>query len=124
MLETVSEILEREASEDAVAGFIEWRKALKKPLTTRAASMIAKTLREIKRCGGDADEALDLAAEHGYQTMKAAWYWDIQRRSEPQLKTINGGRNGQSNNNQRSDPALEQIARLAGLEQAQGDGCL
>lgn len=122
MLETVSEILERVASKDAVAGFIELRKVLKKPLTARAASMIAKTLHEITAGGGDADEALDLAAEHGWQTIKTGWYWNLKAQESQPLRVINGGRNEQPNNNQRRDPALEQIARLTGLDQTSGNG--
>jgi len=85
MLETPAEILCHAASADAVHSFIAWRKATKKPLTERAAMMIAKTLREITGAQGDADEALDLAQEHGWQTIKTDWYWRI--------KNGNGNRN-------------------------------
>lgn len=112
MLETPSQILEHEASADAVRGFIQWRKMTKKPLTERAALLICKTLREITGKGGDADEALDLAQEHGWQTIKVDWYWRI--------KNGNGNRSNQSHPQieQRSDPALEQALRLSGLGEA------
>lgn len=77
MIETPAEILEHEASADAVRSFISWRKLTKKPLTERAALLIAKTLRQITGAGGDADEALDLAQEFGWQTIKFDWYWRI-----------------------------------------------
>lgn len=113
MLETPKEILMHEASEDACAAFIDWRKALKKPLTARAAALIAKTLRDITAQGGDADDALDLAQEHGWQTIKADWYWKQRPR---QMKVINGGTHEQPYRleaGQRPDAALEQIARIA-----------
>jgi len=100
MLETPAQILEHEASRDAVQGFIAWRKMTRKPLTERAACLIAKTLRCITGAGGDADEALDLAQEHGWQTIKPQWYWKI--------------KDGERHFAQ-PDRALEQIARLARL---------
>tara|TARA_R110000803_G_scaffold208238_1_gene276777 strand:- start:285 stop:674 length:390 start_codon:yes stop_codon:yes gene_type:complete len=124
MIETPLEILQHEASTDAAEGFIEWRKLIKKPLTARAAAMVGKTLREITGNGGDADEALDLAAERGWQTVKASWYWNDKAQNSQPLKLINGGRNDQALNNstdQRRDPALEQALRLAGVSQAQGN---
>lgn len=75
MLETPAQILSHYADADAADAFIEWRKTIKKPLTERAAVMIAKTLASINADGGDATEALDLAQEHGWQTIKPEWYW-------------------------------------------------
>lgn len=119
MLETPGQILTHEASADAVAGFIEWRKMLKKPLTARAAGLVSKALREITASGGDADEALDMTQERGWLTVKAAWYWNAKRQEAPQMKLINGGsqhdRFNQHPDTQRSDPALDNIARLARL---------
>ena len=111
MLETPSQILEHEASADAVAGFIDWRKSLKKPLTPRAASLVAKSLREITACGGDADEALDMTQERGWLTVKAAWYWNAKRQEQPQLRTINGGHNGQPANTHPQIDAIDVAAR-------------
>lgn len=106
MLETPAQILGHEASSDAVQGFIAWRKATRKPLTERAAMMVAKTLREITGHGGDADEALDLAQEHGWQTIKPHWYWRLKNDAPREIA---------GHLAQRPDPALEQIARLAKL---------
>ena len=108
--ETPAQILEHEASQDAVRSFIAWRKATKAPLTERAAARIAKSLREIAGGGGDADEALDLTQEHGWRTIKPDWYWKVSEISRPsaQLRTINGGHNGQPDRNQSSrETALE-----------------
>jgi hypothetical protein len=101
MLETPAQILEHDASTDAVRSFIAWRKATKKPLTERAAILVSKSLREITGSGGDADEALDLAQEHGWQTIKPHWYWKIKNDADTQ-KT-------------RQNPVLSNISRLAGL---------
>lgn len=62
---------------------------------------------------------------------EATWRGWIRRaianspKQKPHLKTINGGRNDQALNNsadQRSDPALEQIARLTRLDEASSHG--
>lgn len=89
--ETPASILSHHADHDAVDSFIAWRKKIKKPLTDRAARMIAKTLAEINQGNGDATEALDMAQEHGWQTIKPDWYW--------RNKNGNGntGRNGPGN---------------------------
>jgi hypothetical protein len=76
MLETPSEILCRYADKEAADSFIAYRKKHKRSaLTERGAVMIAKTLREIAAEGGDPTEALDMAQEMGWQSIKAEWYW-------------------------------------------------
>jgi len=77
-----SEALSHHADADAVDSFIAWRKKIKKPLTDRAARMIGNTLADINAAGGDATEALDLAQEHGWQTIKLDWYWRIKNGNE------------------------------------------
>lgn len=111
MIETPQEILSREASTAAAQSFIQWRKALKKPLTERAAALIAQSLRLITSQGGCADDALALAEEHGWRTVKPEWYWR-QRPRQP-LTVINGGRNGA----QEFDSQAGFAARNAGIEQ-------
>ena len=117
MIETPAQILEHDASADAVRSFIAWRKATKKPLTERAAVLIAKSLREITADGGDADEALDLTQEHGWQTIKPQWYWRIKHGDGNQQHTAISDRR-----ENRSDPALDQISRLARLGAPTGRG--
>ena len=75
MIEKPADILSHHADADATDSFCKWRKTIKKPLTERAALMIAKTLSAINAGGGDATEALDMAQEHGWQTIKEEWYW-------------------------------------------------
>ena len=116
MIETPIEILCHEASTDAARSFIAWRKATKRPLTERAAILIAKSLREITADGGDADRALDLTQEHGWQTIKPDWYWRIENGKQSNIRSIT------NRSQDRPDPALEQIARLAGLRSAPGNG--
>lgn len=99
-IETPAEILAHHAGIDAADGFVAYRKKMKKPLTERAALLIAKTLAHINATGGDAALALDLAQEHGWLTIKLDWY----------RRVANGNR--QEN---RPDAAIDQIARLAGL---------
>lgn len=89
--ETPADILSHHADPDAVDSFIKWRKAVKKPLTDRAARMIAKTLTEIWRDGGDPTEALDLAQEHGWQTIKPHWYWRIKNDAANAANAIPSG---------------------------------
>ncbi len=75
MIETPAEILAHHASMDAAASFCAWRKRTKKPLTEAAALRIAKTLAAINAAGGDASDALGMIEEHGWQTIKAEWYF-------------------------------------------------
>lgn len=75
MIETPADILAHHADDDACRSFTCWRRTIRKPLTERAAMMIAKTLSTINAGGGDATEALDMAQEHGWQTIKPEWYW-------------------------------------------------
>ena len=81
MIETPAEILSHYADPAACDSFIAWRKKVRKPLTDRAALMIAKTLAAINAAGGNAAEALDLAQEHGWQTIKPDWYWKAKTKS-------------------------------------------
>jgi len=71
------------ASEAAVKSFIEYRKKFKsKGLTLTAAKRLASTLREISNAGGDTDDALGLAEERGWPTVKADWYFQSQRTTQ------------------------------------------
>ena len=77
MIETPADILSHHADADAVDSFIAYRKKHKRAaLTERGAALLAKTLREINADGGDATEALDIAQERGWQTIKKEWYWN------------------------------------------------
>ena len=76
-IETPAEILSHHADIYAVDSFIAYRKKHKRAaLSERGAVMLAKTLAEINKDGGDASEALDIAQERGWQTIKAEWYWN------------------------------------------------
>lgn len=113
MLETPEQILSHHADADACDSFIAWRKKLKKPLTERAALMLAKTLSAINASGGDATEALDLAQEHGWQTIKENWYWKVK----------NGDRNNHKRADTVSDTASRQIAFAARAIRTPGSDC-
>lgn len=75
MIETPAEILAHHASKEAADSFVAWRKRVKKPLTETAALRISKTLAAIRAAGGDPSDALAMAEEHGWQTIKAEWYF-------------------------------------------------
>jgi len=101
MFETPTEILGHYASADAVDSFIAYRRKHKRAaLSERGAMMIAKTLRSINEKGGDATEALDMAQEHGWQTIKEDWYFGTKS------KTIHGANGG----NTRADATTRAIA--------------
>lgn len=77
MIETPSQILCHHADADAVDSFLAYRKKHKRsPLSERGAKMLAKSLMEINAAGGDASEALDVAQERGWQTIKKEWYFN------------------------------------------------
>ena len=75
MIETPAEILAHHATQDAADSFTAWRKKIKRPLTETAALRIAKTLAAIRAAGGDPSDALAMAEEHGWWTIKAEWYF-------------------------------------------------
>lgn len=75
MIETPAEILAHHASTEAANSFVAWRKAQRKPLTETAALRIAKSLAWIKFAGGDPSDALGMAEERGWQTIKSEWYF-------------------------------------------------
>ena len=76
MIETPADILSHHADADAVDSFIAYRKKHKRAaLSERGALMIAKSLAAINAAGGDATEALDMAQEFGWSSIKPDWYW-------------------------------------------------
>ncbi len=75
MIETPAEILSHHATEEAAKSFVAWRKKAKRPLTETAALRIAKTLAAINAAGGDASDALGMAEERGWQTIRPDWYF-------------------------------------------------
>ena len=111
MIETPSDILSHHASHEAVDSFIAWRKKIRKPLTERAAVMIAATLRKINDDNGDATEALDMAQEHGWQTIKPDWYW----------RQKNG--NGTNNKNSSADATVDAISFAARAHRTPNEDC-
>lgn len=114
MIETPSEILARYADPDAVTSFIAYRRKHKRAaLSERGAVMIAKTLQEIAAAGGDATEALDMAQEHGWQTIKVNWYW----------KQKDGERTNNPRGNSASDTTAREIAFAARANRAPSSDC-
>lgn len=116
----IADILCQWASPDAVSSFIAYRRKQKgKALTVTAAKRQAKQLERIFQAQGDTDDALGMAEERGWQSVQADWYFKAKEKE-------NGNRHnyGQSTQMQqnRRDPALEQIARLTGVGQASGNG--
>ena len=77
MIETPAEILAHITSPESASSFAAWRKRVRKPLTEAAALRILKTLAAIQAAGGDPDDALAMAEEHGWQTIKAEWYFKM-----------------------------------------------
>ena len=79
----ISDCLTQWASPGAVASFIAYRGRTKaRALTLTGARRLAQTLKEIFNAGGDTDDALGLAEERGWTTVKADWYFREQRGGE------------------------------------------
>lgn len=78
-------------SAEAVEGFIEHRKALKKPLTQRALTLnVNEALRAAERIPGmTADQALDETVLAGWQGVKADWLARRQSSSDNPAKGMN-----------------------------------
>lgn len=77
MIETPSEILQHHVTPEAADSFIAWRKRTRKPVSETAALRIVRTLAAINAAGGDASDALGMAEEHGWQTIKPDWYFKM-----------------------------------------------
>jgi biotin operon repressor len=109
------------ASTSAVRSFVAYRRKQKgKALSLTAAKRQATQLKAIFDAGGDPDDALGMAEERGWQSVQASWYFKAKaEQNEPRTHHRNGTASGRPH---RPDPALEQIARLAGLGQASGNG--
>jgi len=92
----VKDALTAWASEAAVASFIAYRKKSKgKALTETAAKRLADTLKAIFNAGGDCDDALGMAEERGWLTIKADWYFNEK-----------GKANGRTNSNAAIRPSI------------------
>lgn len=89
MIETPAEILAHYATTAAAGSFVAWRKRIKKPLTETAALRIAKTLAEINAAGGDATDALGMAEERGWQSIKKDWYFENTTRADTRISKTN-----------------------------------
>ncbi len=115
----VSAALERWASTDAVASFIAYRRKHKsRGLSLTGAKRLANSLAQIFQAGGDCDDALGLAEERGWASVEADWYF----REKAKSNGTGTHRTNTAQSTQRPDPALEQIARLAGIGPASRDG--
>lgn len=116
----VAAILSEVASQAAVNSFIAYRARNKsKALTVTGATRLAGHLRAIFASGGDPDDALAMAEEKAWLTVEPDWYF---KQKGNQNGNGNRLRIASDRREDRVDPALEQIARLAGLGQAQGNG--
>ena len=109
MIESPADILGHYASADAVSSFCAWRKRIRKPLTETAALRLAKTLAAINAAGGDASDALGMAEEHGWQTIKPEWYF--------------GKRSANQAGHSAADASTRAVAFAAGFARSPGDDC-
>jgi len=112
--------LEAWASPDAVSSFIAYRRKRKGgALTATAAKRQAAQLQKIFDAGGDTDDALGMAEERGWVSVQADWYFKAKGTTDGNRNNASGTPQGPAN---RADPALEQIARLAGIGTASRAG--
>lgn len=86
-------------SPQRAAAFVAHRKALRRPLTAHAVTLLSKSLAECEAMGIPADAAIDLAIERGWQTVKPDW-------AAREL----GPKPGGPGNGQSARPALRQAA--------------
>lgn len=109
----VAQALEAWALPASVASFLAYRRKSKGgAMTLTGAKRLATHLKAIFDAGGDTDDALAMAEERGWRTVEPDWYWRERNKSNG-----NGSRgaNRIPQGGKRPDPALEQIARLAGI---------
>ena len=109
MIETPAEIIAHHATREATDSFCAWRKRIRKPLTETAALRLAKTLAAINAAGGDASDALGMAEERGWITVKPEWYF--------------GKRSGTQAGHSATDAATRQVTFAAGFARTPRDDC-
>lgn len=68
---------------EAWAGFVDMRKAIKKPLTLRAAKLVLYELQRIKEAGHNANAALDQSTCHCWADVYAPKAKEIERAPMP-----------------------------------------
>lgn len=73
---------------DAWAGFVDMRKAIKKPLTHRAAVLVLYELQRIKDAGHDANAALDQSTNHCWADVYVPKVKQIERAAMPATDRI------------------------------------
>jgi hypothetical protein len=110
----VKDALTAWASESAALSFIAYRKKSKgKALTETAAKRLAETLKAIFQAGADPDDALGMAEERGWLTVKADWYFREKERG-------NGNGYSKANGAANPDATARQIAFAAGFARSPG----
>lgn len=77
-------------SEEQARGFFDHRKALRKPMTARATTILRNTLQDIAAEGGDPGEALDMAVERGWQAIKADWFFNAKETTNAPRRQAGG----------------------------------
>ena len=70
-------------SVEVAKAYVDHRKAIKKPLTARAITLLSKTLAECEANGITADTALDTAIESGWQGLKLLWVQNALSQNAP-----------------------------------------
>lgn len=68
-------IIAQIAGQEAAQSFAAYRRQMKKPLSLTAARRLVKALSQIEAEGGNAADALGMAEERGWQTVKPDWYF-------------------------------------------------
>jgi len=124
LIETPAEIIAHHASMEAAEAFVAYRKRMGKAyaLTERAAVRVAKSLQIIRDQGGCPDDALDMAQEHAWRTIKPEWYWNAKRQEGRSLRLVNDG-NTDDPRNTGTDASARRIAFAARAGRTPTDDC-
>ncbi len=110
-------------TEQAAQSFIAYRKNHKsKSLTETAARRLVKHLWAVVEQGGDPSDALGMAEEKGWASVEPHWYFNAKGNSHDN-RTSNPNFGSSPRQGDRVDPALANIARIAGLGLPPGNGC-
>ena len=110
-------------SVEVAKAYVDHRKAIKKPLTARAITLLSKTLAECEANGITANTALDTAIESGWQGLKLSWVQNALSQNSP----TNGARNerpnsyGTGNGSRGSQPAPSLASIIAGNRAQEAD---
>lgn len=108
-------------SAETARQFVEHRQKAKAPLGEGAVKQITGHLSKIRDAGGDPDEALLMAMDRGWRTIKPDWFWREKQKDAAPRRESNGRRESRADQTERMFAAFDEIDRRVAAGADRGD---